>query len=37
VPKEIGHKAVGEALDQTLPIGLAGQIAQWRDAYDHAR
>jgi len=27
VPKQVGDKAVGEAFDQTLLIGLAGQIA----------
>jgi hypothetical protein len=27
MPKKVGYKAVGEAFDQTLPIGRAGQIA----------
>jgi hypothetical protein len=27
VPEQVGDEAVGEAFDQTLPIGLAGQIA----------
>jgi len=32
-----GEKAVGEAFDQILPIGLAGQIAQQYDAYNNVR
>jgi hypothetical protein len=37
VPKQVDDKAVGEAFDQTLPIGLAGQIAQRCDADDNVR
>jgi hypothetical protein len=37
VPKQVGDKAVGEAFDQILPIGLAGQIAQRYDAYNNVR
>ena len=35
--KQVGDKAVGKALDQTLPFGLAGEIAQRRNAHDNAR
>jgi hypothetical protein len=37
VPKQIGDKAVGDAFDQTLLIGLAGQIAERCDADNNAR
>jgi hypothetical protein len=37
VPKQVGHEVVGKGFHQILLVGIAGQVADWRNGYGNVR